>query len=118
MSPRIFAFAGPRVLPPGGGDLILSALAQHTAPGTRWVVGCALQLETAYRTTPAPAKVTHALEFDGWEIPDAPCDINPLGIEYDHFSAWIDAQGEWESDCLEDLAAVEYERKYGESWEV
>ncbi|CAK0761093.1 hypothetical protein CCP4SC76_3440002 [Gammaproteobacteria bacterium] len=41
MSPRIFAFAGPRVLPPGGGDLILSALAQHTAPGTRWVVGCA-----------------------------------------------------------------------------
>ncbi|CAK0740927.1 hypothetical protein CCP4SC76_1070009 [Gammaproteobacteria bacterium] len=77
-----------------------------------------MQLKTSYRTTPAPAKVTHALEFDGWEIPDAPCDINPLGIEYDHFSAWIDAQGERESDWLDDLAAVEYERKYGEPWEV
>jgi hypothetical protein len=37
----VMAFAGPRHLGPEGQELILAALAKHTRPGVRWVVGCA-----------------------------------------------------------------------------
>ena len=38
---QVLAFAGPRQLPPGGQEIILSALAAHSRPGVRWALGCA-----------------------------------------------------------------------------